>query len=264
MANVRTILSLLAFTPSATSTDANYPVANLSDIVHGLRPYRAALSGAIVDITLDWGSGHTLSGLAADPAIFLNALNVTSVRIQGNSTPSWSSPPWDQPVTISKDREVGRYKGFWRLADLTAAAHAYRYTNIRIPAQSTVDGGNYSIAGICVGQMAEWSRNPNYGAERTRTDRARTVELLGGGVEVARLGDPAMVLRYPRVFSSLTSLNEQLDLLDLGLDQPCVIWDATLGNGSQDAYLVRRTEAMPLKRDYIQYDSGQLVLREVT
>lgn len=264
MANVRTILTFTDYTPTATSEQTQFPATALKNYRKPFQPWKATSYGSIVDVTLDFGSGNTLSGLAADPGIFLNPVNVASVRIQGNSTSSWTAPPWDQLVTISKDRHNGRYKGFWRLADLNVAAFAYRYLNIRIPAQTSLDVLPYRIGDVIVGPVVEWSINPSGQPQRKRADVVRSVDLQGGSQEVSKLGEPAIYLTYPRKLYSTTALNEQLDLLDLGLDQPFVIWDAALGNGSQDAYLVRRSEAMPLSQIYLQYSEGQLVLREVT
>lgn len=264
MANVRTILSFTDYTPTATSEQAQFPATALKNYRKPFQPWKATGYGSTVDVTLDFGAGNTVSGLIADPGLFLNPVNVASVRIQANTTPSWSSPPWDQPVTISKDRWNGRYKGFWRLADLNVAALNYRYLNIRIPSQTSIDTLPYCIGGAIVGPIIEWNVNPLYGTQRKRADVVRSVDLKGGGQEVSKDGEPFIYLTYPRSLWTTTELNEQLDLLDLGLDQPFVLWDAGLGNGSQDAYLVRRIEAMPLTRHFIQYDEGQLVLREVT
>ena len=264
MANVRTILSFTDYTPTATSAQSQFPVTALKNYRKPLQPWKAAAYGSTVDVTLDFGSGNTLSGLAADPGIFLNPVNVASVRIQGNSSSSWATPPWDQPVTISKDRENGRYKGFWRLADLSASAFTYRFLNIRITAQTSVDVLPYRIGDVIVGQIIEWTINPLYGTQRKRGDVVRSVDLQGGSQEVSKLGEPIVYLNYPRSLFNATEINEQLDLLDLGLDQPFVIWDPGLGNGSQDAYLVRRIEAMPLTQTFLQFYEGQLALREVT
>ena len=85
-------------------------------------------------------------------------------------------------------------------------------------------------------------------------------ELPGSGLAACCTVNRGLGVLGDRLF--MTTRDAHLIALDMKTG--AVVWDATLGNGSQDAYLVRRTEAMPLKRGYIQYDSGQLVLREVT
>jgi len=265
MANVRTILSFLDYTPTASEADALFPVTNLALYTVPFRPYKATQQGSLVNVTLDLGSGNTLSGLAANPGIFLNPVNFTSIKLQANSvTSDWTTPPWTQSVTIAKDRWSGRYKAFLRFADLDAAAVAYRYINVQIQAVASVDALPYRIGEIIVGQIVEWSINPSGQPERVRHDHVRVSEFLDGGREVAKIGEPAMAFSYSRKLYSLMALNEQLDLNDLGLDQPFVLWDAALGNGSQDGFIVRRTEAMPLSQRFLSFNDGQLALREVT
>jgi len=265
MANVRTILTLLDYTPTASEANANFPVANLEDYAHPFRPWKATQQGSLVNVTLDFGSGNTLSGLAADPGILINPVNFTSIKLQANSvTTNWTTPPWSQSVTIGKDRWSGRYKTFLRFADLSAVAVAYRYVNVQIQAVASADLLPYRIGMIAVGQIVEWSVNPSGELERTRHDPVRVAEFPGGGRELSKIGEPAVILRYPRRLYSTPALNEQLDLLDLGLDRHFVIWDASIVGGSEAGYLVRRTDLMPLNQKFLSFHEGELLLREVT
>jgi hypothetical protein len=261
MANTRVITSFLDYTPTATSEADNFLDSNLEDITFPLRPWKATVATGIVDVTLDFASA--LNGLAADAAIFLNDLNITSVRIQGNTSSSWGSPPWDQLVTIAKDRWNGRYKGFFRLADLAAPAFAYRYLNIRIPSQTPVDALPYRIGTIVVGQMTELTVNPSAILQRTRHDPLSQVDFSNGRIEVGFAGEPFVQLQYPRKLYTVAALNEQLDLDALGRHSAFVIWDAAL-NASQYAWLVLRTEAVQLGQRFVNVHEGTWALREVT
>lgn len=264
MANFRTILSFLQYTPSATQEAAGFPATNLTDVRHPLRPWKATADNVQVDVTLDFGWGNIVSVLASDPGVFINPLNFTSARLQGNNvTTNWTTPPWDQPITIGQDQWNGRHKGLWRLADLNAAAFTYRYLNIRIPPQASLDAAPYRIGGIAVGQIKEWTTNPPYGIDRTRVDLMRENRMADGGAERAKLGEPHVMLAYPRKLASAAALSEQLDVLGLGLDQPFVLWDASLGNGSQNAYLVYRAELMPVQHQSFTFHTGTLTLKEV-
>lgn len=269
MAMFRRLTSLLPYTPSATSEDPSFLASNLELYGHPFRPWKALVATGIVDVTLDFGVGNTLAGLAADPGLFLYPLNVTSLRIQGNTvTTDWVTPPWDQAVTVNKDRwtsgpDLGRYKGFWRLADLNAAAFAYRYLNIRIPSQTPVDGLPYRIGVAVVGHAPELVTNPRFPIGRSLDDPASRVEFLDGGREILEMGERALELRLPRVLASDAALNEQLDLDALGISAPFVIWDGALG-GSQDAWLVRRSERATYEQGYTTFHEGELILREVT
>jgi len=263
MANTRLITSFLNYTPSATSEDPSFLAANLEVYGHPFRPWKATVATGIVDVTLDFGAGNTLSGLAADPGIFIYPTNVTSIRIQGNSSLSWESPPWDQLVTINKNRESSRYKGFWRLADLNVAAFAYRYLNIRIPSQTPVDGLAYRSGDVVVGQVTELSVNPSAPVIRNRLDPSLRVEFPDGGVEVLEMGESVIELSFPRHLFDTTELIEALDLDGLGVGALFVYWDAIHG-GSEDAWLVRRSGPSRMSQPWVTVHEGELALREVT
>jgi len=263
MANTRLITSFLNYTPSATSEDSTLPVSNLEVYGHPFRPWKALVATGIVDVTLDFGVGNTLSGLAADPGIFLYPTNVASLRIQGNSSLSWGSPPWDQAVTVNKNRDSGRYKGFWRLADLNVAAFAYRYLNIRILSQTPVDGLVYRIGDVVVGQVTELSVNPSAPVVRNRLDPSLPVEFLDGGREVLEMGEAVIELSFPRHLFDTTELNEALDLDGLGVGALFVYWDAIHG-GSEDGWLVRRSGPPRMSQPWVTVHEGELALREVT
>ncbi len=264
MANTRLITSFLNYTPSATSEDPNFLAANLKIYGHPFRPWKATVATGIVDVTLDFGVGNTLSGLASNPGMLVFPMNISSIRIQGNTvTTNWVTPPWDQLVTISKDGFDGRYHGGFRLADLNAAAFAYRYLNIRIPSQTPVDGLVYRIGLVVVGNVVEWSVNPNSPLVRPREDPALTVMMLDGGVEVLEMGEPFLTFRLPRKLYSATALNEYLDLADLGVGASFVYFDAALGN-SQSVWLVRRFGSSETRQLYVNTHEGELALRQVT
>lgn len=261
MANSRLIQVFTSYTPSATSEDPNFLATNLAVYGHPFRPWKALVATGIVDVTLDFASA--LNGLAANPGILIYPTNVSSVRIQGNSSLSWGSPPWDQLVTVAKDPFTGRYKGFWRLADLNAAAFAYRYLNIRIPSQTPVDAAVYRIGTIVVGQVIELSVNPNAPLVRDREDPALILEFLDGGREISEMGEPVLDLALPRKLYSAAALTEQLSTVDLGIGAPFVIWDAAL-NASQYAWLVRRQGRAQTRQLFVNTYEGDLALREVT
>lgn len=264
MANSRLIQVFLNYTPAATSEDANFPVTNLSIYGHPFRPWKALVSTGIVDVTLDLGGGNTLSGLVADPAIFLYPVNVTSLRIQANSSLSWGSPPWDQAVTIANEELSGYYGGFWRFADLSAAAVAYRYINLRIPSQVPVDNAVYRIGVVVLGQMIELTTNPSSPLERPRTDPGQVLEMMDGGIEVIESGQPYLEFRLPRKLYSAAALTEQRSIVSIGIGSPFVYWDAALG-GSQHAWLVRRKpEPSPDRQQWLNVHEGELALRQVT
>ncbi len=260
MAKTRIISSFLNYTPSATSTNADFPASNLALSTHPFRPWKAIVATGIVDVTLDFGSA--LNGLAANPGIFLFPVNFTSAKIQGNSTLSWSSPPWDQAVMLAKDRYTGRYKGFWRLADLSASAFAYRYLNVRILSQTPIDGLPYRIGTIVVGQITELTSAQHIPIGRRREDPAIVIETLDGGREILEMGESVLTLTMPRKLYSQTEVNEQLDIDGLGVGSPFVLWDSGL-NAPEGSWLVRRAEPSDLQHQWTTFHEGRWALREV-
>lgn len=260
MANFRFILNPLAYTPTATSADSNFPITNLSVLSPLERKWAALVATGIVNVTLDFGSA--LNGLAANPGLFLDDMNVTSIRIQGNSvTTDWVTPPWDQALTIAEDEQVMRYKGFFRIADLNAAAFGYRYLNIRILSQTPTDAANYRIARVVVGQILELTANPSYDSGATRHDEWIDTKFSGGGMERSVMGEPYVALTWPRRLPSETARSEQHQIEDVLT--PFVMWDAGRG-GSQDAWLLWRMDDAEMKTTFLHYFDTHWGFREVT
>ena len=249
MSNFRLMTSLLTYTPAATSADSNWPVTNLALYTRLTKKWAAAVATGVVDVTLDLGSGNTLSGLAADPGIFIDDINVTSIRIQANSSSSWATPPWDQAVTVGKHKGVARYKGFWRFADLSASAVAYRYVNVRITSQTPVDAANYRISRIGLGTITELTANPSYGMSYGRNRRVITTEMQDGGVEVNLMGPPYWLATFEGVLPNTTARDQHWDINAIGEGQPFVLWDASEA-ASQDAWMMIRVENSPLVKEY--------------
>lgn len=260
MANFRFILNPLTYTPIATSADSNFPATNLSVLYPLERRWQATVATGIINITLDFGSA--LTGLAANPGIFIDDLNVTSIRIQGNSvTTDWVTPPWDQAVTIAKDEQVMRYKTFLRLADVNAAAFGYRYLNIRILSQTPTDAANYRIARVVVGQILELTANPSYDSGAIRHDERIETRFLGGGIERLEMGEPYVALTWPRLMPSEIARSEQHQIEDVLT--PFVLWDAGRGN-SQDAWLLWRIDDAEMKTTFLHFFDTHWGFREVT
>lgn len=247
MANFRMMLAPLVVTPTATSADTNWPVTNLNILTDLARKWTATVATGIVDVTFDLGSGNTFSGLAADPGIFLDDLNVTSIRLQANSSPSWTSPPWDQAVTVGKCGEVHRYKGFWRLADLSASAVAYRYMNVRILSQTPTDGANYRMSRVYLGSVTEMLHNPEYDFEYRLNQATEVTRQPHGGRETNLMGPRKLMCVGKRQIWGASELSQDQTLHAITPGAPIVLWDASYGGGiPQSAWLMERMD-MPHK-----------------
>lgn len=266
MANFRFICfaDQIAYTPTASSEDTSFPATNLTVLTNLRQRYQALTQGAVVNITLDVGAGNTVSGLAAVPGVFLDWANWASLRIQGNSvTTNWTTPPWNQAVTLTKERWTGRRKGFWKLSELDAAPFAYRYLNLQIQAQSTDDAANYFLSRAPLGSITEWTVNPSFSMQRHIQKPQGRTPLMDGGVQITRLGEPFFVCQLPRILPSAAALNEQLDLSVVALD-PFVMWDASL-DGSESAWLMQELDnPTELAQQFTTLHEGNMALREIT
>lgn len=249
MANFRLMLAPLTVTPTATSDDSNWPVTNLILLTNLAKKWAATVATGIVDVTFDLGSGNTLSGLAANPGIFVDDVNFTSIKIQANSSSSWTSPPWEASVTVGKHKGVGRYKGFFRFADLNAAAVAYRYVNVRILSQTTTDATSYRMSRAALGNITELTANPSYGMSYGRERAVNVTQMADGGVEVNLMGEPYWVATFQGVLPDDTARDQHWDINAIGEGEPFVLWDASEG-ASQDSWMMIRVEQSQLVKEY--------------
>jgi hypothetical protein len=159
---------------TVSSEDANYPKANMLDLGHLRKHYRSTVITEVT-IVIDFSTAKAVK------LVFLNDVNFTNVYIQGNTTDTWTSPPFSQQFTISQDKRVQRYK---LCAVLTG--FNYRYMRIRIPGQTPTDGlSAFRIGTLFVTETTlELSRNPTppyeYGAPKAKP---QIIEFLSGTVE---------------------------------------------------------------------------------
>jgi len=263
MANFRVVTSLVSYTPTATSENASYPVTNLNLYGRLFRPWKASVQSAVVDVTLDFGSGSTLSGLATDPGILFDDCNVASASIQGNTvTTSWGAPPWNQPISFNQEQWVRRRKGFFRLADLSTAVFSYRYLNLRIPIQAGTDAGPYRIGRAAVGPITELLANPLYNVTRRTVDPFVSTEFLDGGIEVVELGNRRFEMEADREAVGSAELSEELTIQAITRGGSFVLWDSAQG-GSEHAWLFRRTDHPSITEVSLENYHNHWVFQEV-
>lgn len=263
MANFRVITSLVSYTPTVTSENTTYPATNLNLYNHLFRPWKSLVQSAVVDVTIDFGSGNTFSGLATDPGILFDDCNITSATIGGNTvTTSWGAPPWSQTISFNQELWVRRRKGFFRLADLSASVFSYRYLNMRIPAQAGTDAGAYRIGRIAAGSITELLANPLYNIIRRAVDPLVTTEFLDGGHEVVELGNRRFEMEAERETVGSAELSEELSIQAITRGAPFVLWDAQLA-GTEHAWMFRRAEHPSVTETSLEFYHGRWVFREI-
>jgi len=170
-------------TPSmltVSSEDANYPKANMLDLGHLRRHYRSTVITEVT-IVIDFSTAKAIK------LVFLNDVNFTNVYIQGNTTNTWTSPPFSQQFTISKDARTNRYKLCAILMDFN-----YQYMRIRIMGQTPTDGLSVFRIGTLFATEAilELSRNPSHPYEyQAPKAKPQIIQFLSGTVEKVGRGD---------------------------------------------------------------------------
>jgi hypothetical protein len=243
MSNYRIVTSFIPYTPSVTSQDSAFPVTNLSSYqFHPYRPWKSSSNAGTVDLTLDFGVGNTIAGLSSDPTLFLDIVNVSSVRIQANGSLSWGSPPWNTTAPIARNPLSDKRRGFFRLADLSASVASHRYLNIRIDSRAPNSGYQYQIGTGLVGTTQEMLANPLYPARRRIIEPTIINKFSDGGFEVLKMGENGTHLSLNVQAVGSAELDETLGIGQLGITYPFIVWDS-VASGSQYAYLMRQSEA---------------------
>ena len=120
-----------AVTITPSGEDVDYPVENLYDS-NPAKPYKmGATSGNVV---FDFGSAVNIDLVA----IIHHNLDgeLANVKIQGNTTDSWGSPPLDQTISIP-DPEADGF-GINPFKDLSALTNSYRYWRLNFGTANSV------------------------------------------------------------------------------------------------------------------------------
>jgi hypothetical protein len=259
----RIVSSFYTFTASATSADTEFPITFITSYpYHPFRPWKSASLAGTVDIILDAGAGNLWSAVASTPALFLDNTNVTSVLVQGNSVPSsWGAPPWTAGLMVQTELYTGRKRLAIRLTDLNVNPCSYRYLNIRINSQAPSSGTQYQAGTILVGGALDIT-DPLYPVDRQRIDPVMTVDYPDGGKDILQLGSARTQITLPSLAVGSSELSGMLQIDQLGLHQPFVLWDATT-SGTADAWLVRRSEARTWTERFLTQYEGTWSLEEV-
>lgn len=254
--NYRIITSFVPYTPSATAQDSAFQATNLNSYqFHPHRPWKSSSNAGTVDLTCDMGAGNTIAGFSTDPAVFLDWLNVSSVRIQANGSLSWGSPPWTATVPIRRNPLSDKSRGFFRLADLDVTVTSYRYLNIRIDSTAPSSGYQYRIGTCLLGTAQELLANPLYPAKRRITEPVIVTKFSDGGFEVLKMGENGAELSLEVQAVGSAELSENFGIGQLGISYPFVLWDS-VASAAEYAYLFRQSESREWTESFLdQHDS---------
>lgn len=184
------LVNLLATaTITASSAQAGYPVSFLAADGTPDIPWKTTATGDQWAL-INHGSAKSLVVAAALYA------NFTSIRLQANATDVWTSPTYNELLTIGENPGNGDAFGNprycrWRIPD---AALVYQYNRWFIPSQATTDGAAYyRLGAIFAGAIPYPSlRNLRWDYDPTPTQATELVPTVGGAERESILGPQYM------------------------------------------------------------------------
>lgn len=178
LTNAMSLITSADVTPS--SEDAAYLGDNARSPQRPFMPWRTAALGD-QSIVFDWGAARKI-----DLVLLVNA-NFTSARIQGNASNVWTSPSFNQLITIARNPQMWRYQHGVIVTGLN-----YRFTRVFIPSQTPVDGAAYySLGGVWAGTISTLPRPFRWEASyQTLQPRDDLQPPHGGARQRISLGEP--------------------------------------------------------------------------
>jgi hypothetical protein len=225
--------TLVDYTPTASSEDSNYPIANIKDYAHLKRHFRSQVATEVT-IVLDFVSAKVVQ------VMLLDDVNFADVYIQGNATNVWDTPSFSQQYTISKDAETQRY----RLCEILTGFN-YQYMRIKIPAQTPVDGLSVFRIGriACMTSKIEFTDNPSFPYRHSASyPEPLEVKFPSGGDEQVEQGD-YKIWQGEFGFDRLEKTNEpQLWLLDSLKPTDYLIFYENLGDASRGFFCKKKSQ----------------------
>jgi hypothetical protein len=203
--------SFCSYTPSASTSDTDYPVTRLYDYEHARRYWKSTVATDSW-VKADLGSSKLIKG------ILINYVNFGSCSIQANATDVWTSPTYNQSVTVAAHNLTGRYQHFV-LPNVTL-----RYVRIFIPTQTPNDGTSVFRMGtlVILTSNLEVAKNPDLGLNESADEVMVTNEFESGNYEDVNLGARIWQIQmewksYNRAsmtdFGTLNRLNKDANLL---------------------------------------------------
>ena len=242
----------LSYTPSASGSDTNYPVTNISDYKHPQRKWKANAAGDAY-IILDFSSAQAVTHL------FISG-NINYVQIEGDDNQGnfgTSGVAYIAYRGWQIDRRVNRYKAISELPD----TFNYRYMKISIPS-AAIQGssGVAEINNIFIPEsIVEFEINPGFGYVYKTKEFIKSVNMESGAQERLKLGS---LLQFICRFNfGIYAKSKDVDHFDLltknGRTEPLIFWenDSTEraeGDKSYLAYLSTDVEITWTLPEYVK------------
>lgn len=213
MANLTIIKNLIKYTiDSKSSENSQWPVSNLLEFDKRIRFWKTT------DTTEQWVILDFTTAKALNSVALIDC-NFTSYKIQGNTTTTFTSPPFDWTgLVTAQEKFADAYRSNKNPQNPASPnpAFNYRYLRLVIPSQSTTDGATEFRLGVLLASIDSEAMliNPKWGVEFIRDQGEVEAELHGGGLEYATTGAAFLRLNFDilrlRTSADFTQLAKQL------------------------------------------------------
>jgi hypothetical protein len=221
---------------SVSSENADFPKENIAKNTEPTLTSRTTTVGSDQWWVIDFGSAKAVD------AFFLDKVNFSTVKIQGNATDVWTGPSFDSGIlTVGRDFRHNRYKILF-----VTSTFNLRFARIFVPAQTPIDGASYfEIGGLsCSDDYVELNENFQLPASYSQDEPSKTITYESGRQSIISLGPSVLNIGYGGSFRKNSANWTQFYNIfgDSGRSRPILI-DRNRGN-SWEAFLVRKTAAL--------------------
>lgn len=238
------LLSGASITTCATLQSSGYCSSQAAAPERPFLPWRTTTSTAAQAVVFDLGAATVLDLIA------VVRTNFASLQLQGNTTSTWSAPPFDSgALTVTRNPYTGRLQYLY-----APVGFNYRFLRLLIPSQlKTLEKETdaaveyFSVGGVWAGLTTGPPSHLRYPVEvRTVEPHSAIGPDHGGWEQWLSLGEPRTVISADRVAymtPATPGLSDDLRTV-LALDKRMrerdkFLFDMNLGDPSQ-AWVVRR------------------------
>ena len=184
-------------TALSNAAATGFPLSNMDDRVHPMRPYRTSSNPTTTTTTIVFDTGASAPRVNA---IFLDNTNVGGWHVSYCGTTGGSYTSWGVGYTGALDALTGRGRVFMDLSDL--ATNNLRYIKLTAPPQTllTTPAAIASIGGITVGITGSVMNLPSNGVaslDIQSTGPTVIVDFDGGAREATSIGARFVEITFP-------------------------------------------------------------------